>query len=133
VTPDLPPTPGSTPDPTPEALEEAKAWEAVVASWQDEAAHRAYLARWPDLDGLTRAGKRYRAVLAVRPADPVAQRWRDEIVKRATVQGLAQLPRTAARAPLPRWVKYAIVSASSSLLGWLVWRAFELFGRPPVP
>ena len=124
---------GDLADPSPDALEEAQAWDAVVASWEDEAAHRAYLARWPDLEGLARAGKRYRAVLAVRPDDPVARRWRDDIVKRATVQGLAQLPRTPPRAPLPRWVKLAIVSVASTALGWLAWRAFELLGRTPLP
>lgn len=133
MTPDPKPAEGGSLDPSSEALEEAKAWDAVVASWEDEAVHRAYVARWPDLEGLARAGKRYRAVLAVRPDDPVARRWRDDIVKRATVQGLAQLPRTPPRAPLPRWVKLAIFSASSTVLGWLAWRAFELLGRTPVP
>jgi hypothetical protein len=74
---------------------EPEAWAAVLAAWDDEAAHRAYLARFADLDGLALAGGRYRAVLAERPEDALAARFRDEVVRRATVQGLASLPRAA--------------------------------------
>ena len=59
--------------------------------------HRAYLRRFTDLEGFAVAGGRYRAVLAERPGDAVALRMRDELVKRATVYGLATLPRTSAR------------------------------------
>ena len=37
-------------------------------------------------------------MLAERPGDAVAARWRDEVVHRATAQGLAQMPRSAAAA-----------------------------------
>lgn len=115
----------------PDAQEEARAWAAVVAAWEDEAAHRAYLARFSDLDGLARAGGRYRAVLVERPADAVAARWRDEVVKRATVQGLAMLPRTAAPAALPRWVKVWGYSVLASLGAWAAWKLFDLLSRGP--
>jgi hypothetical protein len=81
------------PAPAAHAAEEA-AWAEVVSRWGDDEAHRGYLARFADLDGLARAGGRYRDALAARPGDAVAARWRDEVVKRATVQGLASLPRT---------------------------------------
>jgi hypothetical protein len=41
------------------------------------------------------AGGRYRAVLEARPGDPLAARFRDEVLRRATAQGLAALPRAA--------------------------------------
>ena len=69
-------------------------WAEVRARWDDESAHAALLHRFPDLDGLTEIGRRYRAVLHERPDDPVALRWRDEIVRRATVVAMSQLPRT---------------------------------------
>jgi hypothetical protein len=75
---------------------EADAWARVLAAWQDEAAHRAYLAGCNDLEALAVAGGRYREVLAVRPDDPLAARFRDEVVKKATVVGLSTLPRTSA-------------------------------------
>ncbi|BDG03476.1 hypothetical protein [Anaeromyxobacter oryzae] len=91
---------------------EPEAWARVLAAWEDDAAHHAYLARFGDLEGLAVAGGRYRAVLAERPGDPVALRYRDEVVKRATVAGLAQLPRTRPRPPIPR--------AAQVLLVWLL-------------
>jgi hypothetical protein len=105
---------------TPE--EEQLGWEALRERWSDDAAHRAWLSGFTDLEGLARAGQRYRAVLEATPGDPVAARWRDEIVKRATVHGLASLPRTSPRAPLPRWVARAGVALLGALLvGVLLW------------
>lgn len=103
---ELPPVPGAAGDPAPaddRALApglagEAEAWARVLEGWADEAVHRAYLARFVDLEGLAVAGGRYRAVLAERPTDLVARRWRDEVVKRATVAGLASLPRSSPEA-----------------------------------
>lgn len=94
----------AAPDPEPEA------WARVVASWDDEVVHRAYLDRFGDLEGLAIAGGRYRAVLDARPDDPVARRFRDEVVKRATVAGLAQLPRTRPRSPIPRSLQVLLVA-----------------------
>jgi hypothetical protein len=105
------------------------AWAAVVAAWNEDAAHKAYLARFGDLEGLAAAGRRYREVLSRHPSDPVAIKYRDEIVKRATVQGLAMLPRTAPKPPLPRWVKWAIISVGSSVAASVLWRVIELMGR----
>jgi hypothetical protein len=108
--------------------EEAVAWQAVVSAWEDEAAHRAYLARFADLEGLARAGARYRAVLAERPDDPQARRFRDEIVKRATVAGLAMLPRTAPprTRDVPRWVKRAAIGLLASLLALALYMIQQL-------
>ena len=90
------PLAAEAPAPAPVGLAgEPEAWAAVLAAWEDEAAHRAYLARFADLEGLAHAGGRYRAVLAERPGDALAARFRDEVVRRATVQGLASLPRAA--------------------------------------
>lgn len=97
--------------PAPTAPSEEEAWSLVQASWADEAAHRAYLARFTDLEGLAMAGGRYRAVLAERPQDAVALRMRDELVAKATVVGLALLPRTA-RAGMPRWARRLILLAA---------------------
>jgi hypothetical protein len=103
--------------------EEDRAWEALRERWTDEAAHRAWLAGFTDLEGLARAGQRYRAVLAGDPGDAVAARWRDEIVKRATVHGLASLPRTPPAPPIPRWAVRVGIGLLSALVAALLWWA----------
>ncbi len=94
------------------------AWRAVRARWDDDEAHRAYLASFADLDGLAEAGRRYREALAERPGDPVALRWRDEVIRRATASGLAALPRTAPRRPLLRPWQAAVATVLAVLLLW---------------
>jgi hypothetical protein len=116
-----PPTEGGTSASPPEA----EAWARVLAAWRDEAAHRAYLAGFDDLAGMTVAGARYRAVLAERPGDRVAARMRDEVVKRATVYGLASMPRTAPPAANPTWKRLRM--GASLLFGAAgVWAVFQL-------
>jgi hypothetical protein len=105
---------------------EAEAWAEVLARWDDPAAHRAYVARFADLDGLGIAGRRYRAVLAERPGDARAAAMRDEIVKRATVQGLAQLPRTAPTPPGRRIPGWAFALAGALLVAAAAWVALSL-------
>ena len=104
---------------TPE--EEATGWEELRARWTDDEAPRAWLARFTDLEGLARAGQRYRDVLAADPADPVAARWRGEVLKRATVHGLASLPRTSPASPVPRWVKTLGGAALSLVVAWALY------------
>jgi hypothetical protein len=115
--------------------DEAKAWAEVLGRWEDEAAHRAFLDRFRDLEGLARAGGRYRDVLTDRPADPVALRWRDEVVRRATVAGLASLPRIPEGVPqVPRWVRPAFIAFLALLVvvcGLLLLRTLAAsWGRP---
>jgi hypothetical protein len=104
---------------------EASAWAEVEARWGEPAAHQAYLARFPDLDGLTNAGRRYRAVLAARPGDAMALAVKAEIVKRATVVGLSMLPRSSPPAATGRWKRISLVLLASwlgSTLAWILWK-----------
>jgi hypothetical protein len=119
--------PAATPvPPEPSAETDDEAWTAVLARWDDEEPHRAFLARFADLEGLAGAGRRYRQALSERPGDAVALRWRDEVLKRATVQGLMQLPRAFAPRASPKLVRWAVlagmVGASALAAGWMVWR-----------
>ena len=106
-----------------DASEVEAAWAEVTARWDDAAAHRAFLDRYPDLSGLAEAGRRYRAVLQARPDDPMAARWRDEIVKRATVVDLSQLPRTKPPRQLSpgrrRMLLLTLASLTASAVLWL--------------
>jgi hypothetical protein len=109
-----------------EAAGEPAAWAEVQARWEEPAAHLAYLARFPDLDGLTTAGRRYREALAARPGDTVALAMKAEILKRATVVGLSMLPK-AAPSPLAggkskRWAIVALAIWIGSTLGTLLWK-----------
>lgn len=116
------------------AAEEA-AWAEVLLAWDDEARHRAYLARFTDLDGLALAGRRYRDVLAARPGDPVASRFRDEVVKRAMVQGLVSVPRAAPPAERKRAIGWGLLAAGGLALmagiWWYVDRLRVLVGAAP--
>lgn len=104
MTPETPP-PAVLADPAEEA-----AWAELRARWDDPEAHRAFLARFGDLPGLARAGARYRAVLAERPDDPVALRGRDEVLRRATVVGLAAMPRSAPPPAASPWMRRGLVA-----------------------
>jgi hypothetical protein len=121
-----PAAPRPTPAPATAAATEEEAWAEVLARWGEPEAHRAYLARFPDLQGLSTAGGRYRAVLAERPDDPVAARLRDEIVKRAAVQGLAQLPRTPPPRQGRRVPGWAFALAGALLVAAAAWAALAL-------
>jgi hypothetical protein len=110
------------------------AWADVLARWGDEAAHRAFLDRFGDLEGLAEAGRRYRDALGARPDDPVALRGRDDVVKRATALALAQLPRTRPPRELPRRLRIALLAllgaASVSAAGWLFLRLAQAARLP---
>ncbi len=105
---------------------DAEAWAEVLAGWEDEARHRAYLDRFGNLDGLAMAGGRYRAVLAARPGDPIAARFRDEVVGRAMAQGLAALPRSAAEHGR---AKLVVRIAAGAVIGGLVLAAIVMATR----
>ncbi len=123
-----PPDPTLVPAVSPSSEEEA--WAEVLARWGDEGAHAAYLKRFNDLEGMAVAGGRYRAVLAQRPDDPVALRMRDEVVRKATVVGLATMPRTAPpRTPsVPRWVVVVLATSLGSALVWVLYKLVVLVG-----
>jgi hypothetical protein len=122
-----PPRPVPVPVPEPEeAVADAAAWAEVLAGWSDEARHRAYLARFHDLDGLATAGRRYRDFLAARPGDPIAARFRDEVLRRAVAHGLASLPREAPEHPRG---KLAVRVAAGVVIGGLLLAAVVMVAR----
>jgi len=105
---------------------EETAWAEVEARWGEEEAHRAYLARYSDLEGLAAAGRRYKLAIDRRPGDPVALRWRDEVLKRATALALAQLPRTRPPRQLPAGTRRALVillaAFTAGAVAWILAR-----------
>jgi hypothetical protein len=107
-----------------DAREVEVAWAELTARWAEEEAHRAFLARFADLEGLAEAGRRYKATLDSRPGDDVAARWRDEVVRRASALALAQLPRTRPARPLSpglrRVLLAAVVTASAVAVVWVL-------------
>ncbi|HEY6098405.1 MAG TPA: hypothetical protein VIW03_03180 [Anaeromyxobacter sp.] len=107
---------------------EEAAWAEVLLAWEDEERHRAYLARFSDLEGLALAGRRYRDVLAERPDDAIAARLRDEVVKRAMAQGLASLPRTVPGAEKPRVLVRVLGFTVATALGAAAWYAVQKLG-----
>jgi hypothetical protein len=109
---------------------EDTAWAELLARWDDEGAHRAYLdaAAARGLAALGGAGQRYRDALAARPGDPIASRGRDEVLRRALAQGLAQLPRTApAPARHARLVRGIALALAILIVLGAAWVALRLF------
>lgn len=101
------------------------AWAALRARWEDPVAHRAFLSGCADLEALARAGARYRAALQEKPDDAIAATGRDEVLRKATVLGLASVPRTAPPAPVSPWVKRGLLATLAVLLlGAAAWTAF---------
>ncbi len=94
---------------------EDEAWAELRARWDDPQAHRAFLTRLGDLEALARAGARYRAVLERAPDDAIAAAGRDEVLRKATVLGLAAMPRTAVPGPVSPWVKRGLLAALAVL------------------
>ena len=128
-----PPTASATPgaaSSSSSADADGEAWAQLLSRWDDEEAHGAFLSRFGDLDGLAGAGWRYRQVLSERPGDAVALRWRDEILRRATAQGLSQLPRLSPPRPSPKAYRWAVlagmVGAMALAAGWMAWRLLSL-------
>jgi hypothetical protein len=112
--------------PSPDA-DPGPAWTELRGRWGDEEAHRAFLSRANDLDALAGAGARYREVLASDPGDAVALRGRDEVLRKATVLGLAAVPRTAPPSQMSPWVKRGVLAgAGVLLLGLAAWTALAL-------
>lgn len=114
--------------------EEERGWQAVQERWTEDEAHRAWLAGLTDLEGLGRAGQRYRAWLVAHPDDKIAARWRDEVLKRAMVRGLASLPKTKPPTTIPRWLKWAAISTAATALSYaLYWVVQQLLAASPGP
>ncbi|MEY2668658.1 MAG: hypothetical protein RJA59_1296, partial [Pseudomonadota bacterium] len=89
--------------------------------------HREVLVRFGDLEALARAGARYREVLSARPDDAMAAAGRDEVLRKATVLGLAAVPRTVPPAPMSPWVKRGLVAILVVLgLGTAGWAVLAL-------
>lgn len=113
-----------------------EAWAALRARWSDEEAHRAFLARFPELESLAEAGRRYREVLDRSPEDPMARRFRDEILRRATVLAMAQLPRTKPPRTVSPGARRAILAAGlavgAAAVAWMI-SQLSAVAKPGVP
>lgn len=108
----------------PAAPDDDAAWAGLRARWDEPAAHRAFLVACADLEALARAGARYRTALQERPDDAIAAAGRDEVLRKATILGLAAVPRTAPPAPVSPWVKRGLLSVLAVLLlGAVTWTA----------
>jgi hypothetical protein len=86
-------------------------WAEVLRHWDDEAVHRRLVDSARDLEALAEVGRHYRHLLEERPGDPVALRFRDEVVKRANALALASLPRTRPPRTLPSAYRKAVLVA----------------------
>lgn len=77
--------------PAPASPELRAQWERVLGSWSDATVHDAFL-RFASARGeLPGAGRLYRIQLARRPADPLAARGRQEVIRLASASAASAL------------------------------------------
>ena len=95
--------------PSPELSE---AFLAAMRAWDDTALHDRVLMLATQRAELAQVGRLYRLRLAAAPLDPVAQRGRDEVLRRASAASevlRANAAATERRAPLWQYVAFGIV------------------------
>jgi hypothetical protein len=119
-------------------MSDEAAWAEVRTRWQDEEAHRAYLGRANSLDDLAQVGRRYKEALDRSPGDPVALRWRDEVIRRASIQALSQIPRTPqprfpAHRPFAPMLLISVAVLLAGLLAWFAWVGMRMFQPGGLP
>jgi hypothetical protein len=104
-----------------------RAWDEVLAAWQDEAAHERAIALADALDRLGELGARYRAVReagGVRAAD--VERYQQQVLARALGR-MARTPRQDA-GQKSRF-EYVLYGVSATLLAAAVWSMLRSIGR----
>ncbi|MBX5482671.1 MAG: hypothetical protein IRZ16_12655 [Myxococcaceae bacterium] len=100
------------------SAEVAEAFRTALAAWDDESRHEALVRLARERGELAAVGRLYRIRSVVAPMDPIAQRGREEILRRATAAGEAlRGARTAAPGRIPLW---QIVAAAIMLIGALM-------------
>ncbi|ATB50754.1 hypothetical protein [Corallococcus macrosporus] len=86
----------------------ADAWRKLAARWEDWDAHDRLMTLAVGRGELAMVGRLYRVRLARAPGDTVAQRGRDEVVRRATLGVPSSLEPVGAHGPLDRMKKVAL-------------------------
>ena len=113
--------------PEPDGDPLVRAWDEVLAAWNDEGAHERAIALADALDRLGELGARYRSVRVgggARAAD--AERYQQQILGRALGR-MARTPRPDA-APKSRF-EYVLYGVSATLLAAAVWSMLRSLGR----
>jgi uncharacterized Zn finger protein (UPF0148 family) len=98
-----------------------EAWAALEASWADEAAHKRFVERAAETDGLDVAAARYRAVVRARPDDEPARRGLERVAALAETLHAARMRAERARPPTPllRWLTVGLATALLLAVGWI--------------
>ncbi len=99
-------------------------WREVSAHWAELAGHEAFIEACSSADLLTEAVRRYRFKAEENPADPVATRYRDQLIER--LMAVASLPSREAPSSAPR---RAIGVAGFVLLGIVALALVFVFQR----
>ncbi len=110
----------SPPPITPSALL-AAAWQQLLASWEDEAAHRKLLDLAANQHELDTAAALYRARLQEQPNDAFGKQALDRALHLASVLGAQRSARSAPGAPAPlRALALLVALALLGIVGYLL-------------
>lgn len=96
------------PEETAPSPELAAAFREALAAWDDPAKHEHVLALATRLGELPQVGRLYRLRLAAAPLDPMSQRGRDEVLRRAAAASEVLRSAEAKSSGTPGW-QYALV------------------------
>jgi hypothetical protein len=102
----------------------ARAFRHALEAWDDPARHDALLALATRTGQLPAVGRLYRLRLVAAPMDPVAQRGRDEVLRRAAAASevMRARPEEVAGPKLARWAAILVGGVVLVLLAGLVFR-----------
>ena len=114
--------PAAATSPREDAIEVA--WRTLEASWEDDAAHRAFVGLCLAQDRLSEAGQRYRQV---KETDPARRAEAERRIER--LLGLAMQRLEIHRSEPPRRARRVIflvaLALSSGIIGWTLWTWWE--------
>jgi hypothetical protein len=104
------------------------ALRAALESWDDPFAHERLLALAGARGELAALGRFYRLRLVAAPFDPVAQRGRDEVLRRASVAPAMSLASERGE-KLPRWQYVVLAFLLIGCVGMLTFLGFQLASK----
>src|SRR5690349_15643527 len=92
------------------------AWQRVLAEWDDERAHRAFLTLASAAGRLAEAGRRYRELAERDPAKAASAQAQIDRITGLALQGLASLKTD----PAPQRRKYLVIGIAFAVMSAMV-------------
>ncbi len=109
---------------TDEAIEAA--WQRVLAHWDDEGAHKAFLTLCASTDRLSEAGRRYREIRDRDPARAEAAKAQIDRIVGLAVQSLAALKTEPRTRSTKTKLLFVAMGMSGAIIATAIWALLRL-------